>query len=52
MEFLQPDRILEIADEIVVIAEGQVRLSGRREEILPQLLAGEKQGLCPIRQSV
>ena len=44
------ERILEIADEIVVIADGQVRLSGGREEILPQLLAGEKQSLCPIHQ--
>ena len=46
------ERILEIADEIVVIADGQVRLSGSREEILPQLLIGEKQGLCPIHQGM
>ena len=42
------ERILEIADEIVVIAGGRVRLSGSREEVLPQLIAGEKQSLCPI----
>ena len=46
------ERILEIADEIVVIADGQVRLSGSREEILPQPLTGEKQGLCPIHQGM
>ena len=46
------ERILGIADEIVVIADGQVRLSGSREEILPQLLTGEKQGLCPIHQGM
>ena len=46
------ERILNIADEIVVIADGQVRLSGSREEILPQLLTGEKQGLCPIHQGM
>ena len=46
------ERILEIADEIVVIAGGQVRLSGSREEVLPQLMAGEKQGLCPIHPAV
>ena len=46
------ERILEIADEIVVIADGPVRLSGSREEILPQLLTGEKQGLCPIHQGM
>ena len=44
------ERILEIADEVVVIAAGQVRLSGSRVEVLPQLLAGEKQDLCPIHQ--
>ena len=44
------ERILEIADEVVVIAAGQVRLSGSRAEVLPQLLAGEKQDLCPIHQ--
>ena len=41
------ERILEIADEIVVIAAGQVRLSGGREQVLPQLMAGEKQGCVP-----
>ena len=44
------ERILEIADEVVVIAAGQVRLSGSRAEVLPQLLSGEKQDLCPIHQ--
>ena len=44
------ERVLEIADEVVVIAAGQVRLSGSRAEVLPQLLAGEKQDLCPIHQ--
>lgn len=42
------ERILEIADEIVVIADGKVRVAGRREVILPGLLAEEKQGSCPI----
>lgn len=42
------ERLLEIADEIVVMAEGKVRISGPREEIMPQLLAGEKSGTCPI----
>lgn len=32
------ERILNIADEIVVIADGQVTRQGPREEILPQLL--------------
>ncbi len=42
------ERILSIADEIVVIAGGHVRGHGPREEILPTLLAGEKAGRCPL----
>ncbi len=34
------ERILNIADEIVVLAEGRVKAMGRREEILPELLQG------------
>ncbi len=43
------ERILKIADEIVVIADGKIRISGAREEILPQLLAGEYTCSCPKR---
>lgn len=43
------ERILKIADEIVVIADGKIRISGPREEILPQLLAGEYTCSCPKR---
>ena len=32
------ERILNIADEIVVIADGQISKQGSREEILPQIL--------------
>lgn len=42
------ERILDIADEIVVIANGKVRVSGPRKEILPCLLAEEKKTSCPI----
>lgn len=41
------ERILSIADEIVVIAEGRVREAGPREQILPTLLADEKAVRCP-----
>lgn len=44
------ERILDIADEIVVIANGRVRVAGSRTEILPHLLAEEKQGNCPINR--
>ncbi|MBR2183386.1 MAG: ATP-binding cassette domain-containing protein [Acidaminococcaceae bacterium] len=41
------ERILQIADEIVVLANGQVTKHGPREEILPELLGtGDAVGLC------
>ena len=36
------ERILQIADEIAVVANGTVRMSGKSETILPQLMAGEE----------
>lgn len=36
------ERILNIADEIIVLAEGTVQARGRREEILPDLLRDTK----------
>lgn len=44
------ERILEIADEIVVIAKGKVRTHGPKDEILPELLAGEKRAACPLEK--
>ena len=35
------ERILEIADEIIVIADGLVRTSGQKDEIMPILLENE-----------
>ena len=32
------ERILNIADEIVVIADGQISAQGSKDEILPKLL--------------
>ncbi len=42
------ERILSIADEIVVVANGKVRTSGTRDEILPALLKGEFSRRCPV----
>ena len=36
--FDEPERILNIADEIVVIADGQISAQGSKDEILPKLL--------------
>lgn len=41
------ERILEIADEIVVIAKGKIRTVGSKDEVLPQLLSGEISKKCP-----
>ena len=41
------ERILNIADEIVVIADGKVKARGTRQEIMPTLLADEKAAHCP-----
>ncbi len=35
------ERILNIADKIVVIADGQVREQGKKDEVLPRLLGAE-----------
>ena len=35
------ERILSIADQIIVIADGKVQSSGPREDILPRLLHGD-----------
>ena len=34
------ERILNIADRVIVVANGQIRTEGSREDILPDLLAG------------
>lgn len=42
------ERILTIADEIVVVADGRVRAAGPKREILPGLLNDERAPLCPL----
>lgn len=42
------ERILNIADEIVVIANGEVKAQGRKSDILPELLQGT--GGCRFNQ--
>ena len=44
------ERIMEIADCIAVIADGKVRTSGNREDILPALLSSEKRSRCPLNE--
>lgn len=40
------ERILSIADRVIVIADGSVRADGARGDILPELLSG--QGTCSV----
>ena len=46
------ERIMNIADEIIVIADGGVRVSGPREDVLPKLLSGESFAGCPVMEGV
>lgn len=40
------ERILNIADRILVVAEGRIRCQGQRSEVLPQLLGNTDFGGC------
>ena len=44
------ERILSIADVIVVVADGRVRQAGPAAEVLPTLLANEKAVRCPLEK--
>ena len=44
------ERILNIADEIVVLADGVITAHGPREEILPSLLSRDKCKFCPKQE--
>lgn len=46
------ERILETADEVIVMANGMVRDAGPRDEILPSLLEGDMVGLCPLGRNI
>lgn len=46
------ERILSIADEIIVIADGRVRTKGTPKEVLPSLLAEEKTMRCPLGKEI
>ena len=42
------ERIMQLADEILVVANGKIRTSGTREEVFPKLL-GEFGDNCGFR---
>ena len=41
------ERIISLADEVIVVGEGRLRHRGSPEEILPQILA-DTLGGCPV----
>lgn len=45
-------RLLDIADEIIVMSAGRLRDQGPRDEVMPGLLAGEIAGHCPVGRKV
>ena len=42
------ERIISIADDIVVLADGKIRVQGPKELVLPRLLSEDKAVRCPI----
>ncbi len=40
------ERILNIADEIIVLRDGRVEKKGTREEVYPQLIRTEADEMC------
>ena len=43
------EKILDIADKIVVVANGQIKSYGKKEEILPELLKRENSGFSCVK---
>lgn len=41
------ERIISLADEVIVVGEGRLRHRGAPEEILPQILS-DTLGGCPV----
>ncbi|MBP5384813.1 MAG: ATP-binding cassette domain-containing protein [Lachnospiraceae bacterium] len=46
------ERILNIADEIVLIADGQIRAQGSRDDVLPELNINGRGCGCPLGREV
>ncbi|MBO5091269.1 MAG: ABC transporter ATP-binding protein, partial [Clostridia bacterium] len=43
------EKILDIADKIVVVANGQIKSYGKKKEILPELLKRENSGFSCVK---
>ena len=40
------ERILDIADEIILLSDGLIKAHGSKEEIMPMVLGENKSGIC------
>ena len=43
------ERILNIADEIILLNSGKIEKRGKKEEIIDEILKTEKKGCCKIK---
>lgn len=46
------ERIMEIADYVIVIVDGKVRTAGARSEVMPELMWDEKSTRCPLGKPI
>lgn len=42
------ERLIDVADELIVLSGGELRDHGPKDDVLPGLLAGEIAGYCPV----
>ena len=40
------ERILDIADEIILLADGKIKAHGSKDEIMPMVLGTNQSGVC------
>ena len=44
------ERIIDLADELMIISDGKIESMGTKEEILPLLQGGMKNCLCQMKE--
>ena len=44
------ERIIDLADELMIISDGKIEVKGTKEEILPLLQGGMKNCLCQMKE--
>ena len=46
------EKIIDLADELMIIADGKVQNKGTKEEIMPMIQGGSTRCGCPIKEVV